>query len=120
MFPVLDLSHTCFPLRDGGEWIAGGDAEDTPGLEDADALERVPAPVATQPESLLGAEALAGAIATALEALPLLQREVFLLRAETDLTLDEIAQVIGTSRETAKSRLRYALNRLRAALEPWT
>jgi RNA polymerase sigma-70 factor (ECF subfamily) len=66
------------------------------------------------------ARALAAAIATALEALPRLQREVFLLRAETDLTLDEIAQVIGTNRETAKSRLRYALSRLRAALEPWT
>jgi RNA polymerase sigma factor (sigma-70 family) len=91
-----------------------------PELEDADALERVPAPARTQPESLLGAEALAGAVAAALEALPILQRETFLLRAETDLTLDEIAHVTGTTRETAKSRLRYALSRLRAALEPWT
>jgi RNA polymerase sigma-70 factor (ECF subfamily) len=91
-----------------------------PEFEDSDALERVSAPARAQPESLLGAEALAGAIAAALKALPLLQRETFLLRAETDLTLEEIAQVIGTTRETAKSRLRYALSRLRAALEPWT
>ena len=91
-----------------------------PELEDADALERAPAPVRAQPESLVGAEALAAAIATALDALPLLQRETFLLRAETDLTLDEIAQVTGTTRETAKSRLRYALSQLRGELEPWT
>jgi RNA polymerase sigma-70 factor (ECF subfamily) len=91
-----------------------------PELEDADALDRIPAPAGTQPESLIGEEALGGAIAAALEALPLLQRETFLLRAETDLTIEEIAQVTGTTRETAKSRLRYGLSRLRAALEPWT
>jgi RNA polymerase sigma-70 factor (ECF subfamily) len=89
-------------------------------LEDTDALELVPAPARTQPESIIGAEALAEAIAAALEVLPLLQRETFLLRVETDLTIDEIAQVTGTTRETAKSRLRYGLSRLRAALEPWT
>ena len=91
-----------------------------PEMEHTDALDLLPAPARTQPESLLGEEALAGAIAAAVEALPLLQREAFLLRAETDLTLDEIAQVTGTTRETAKSRLRYGLERLRAALEAWT
>ncbi|MGH8220740.1 MAG: sigma factor-like helix-turn-helix DNA-binding protein [Steroidobacteraceae bacterium] len=91
-----------------------------PESQDADALELLPAPARMQPDSLVGQEALAVAIAAALEALPLLQREVFLLRAETDLTLDEIAQVTGTNRETAKSRLRYGVHRLRAALEPWT
>ena len=91
-----------------------------PELDDTDALELIPAPVRTQPESLADEEALATAIAAALDVLPLLQREVFLLRAETDLTLDEIAQVTGTTRETAKSRLRYGMRRLRAALEDWT
>jgi RNA polymerase sigma-70 factor (ECF subfamily) len=56
---------------------------------------------------------------SAVELLPILQREAFLLHAEGTLTLEEIGQVTGTSRETAKSRLRYALNRLRIALEPW-
>lgn len=91
-----------------------------PESEEALALEQVPAPAQSQPESLVGEEALAGAIAVALDALPLLQREAFLLRAETDLTIEEIAEVTGTTRETAKSRLRYGLRRLRAALEPWT
>jgi len=91
-----------------------------PETDDIDALGLVPAPSRMQPELLVAEEALAGAIAAAIEALPLLQREVFLLRAETDLTLDEIAQVTGTNRETAKSRLRYGLNQLRATLEHWT
>jgi len=91
-----------------------------PELQDAGAIESFPAPARTQPESLIGEEALAQALAAAVETLPLLQREAFLLRAETDLTIEEIAQVTGTTRETAKSRLRYGVNRLRAALETWT
>lgn len=91
-----------------------------PELEASEALELAPAPARMQPESLVGDEALARAIAAAVDALPLLQREAFLLRAETDLTVEEIAQVTGTTRETAKSRLRYGLRRLRTALESWT
>lgn len=82
-------------------------------------LEALPAPVQTWPQSRAETEAIGAAIICAVDALPLVQREIFLLRAETDLTLDEIAQVTGTTRETAKSRLRYALSRLRATLEPW-
>ncbi len=91
-----------------------------PESEEAHDLDLIPAPAHTQPDSIMGKEALAGALAAALEALPLLQREAFVLRAETDLTIEEIAQITGTTRETAKSRLRYGLRRLRAALEPWT
>ncbi len=52
----------------------------------------------------------------ALLALPDEQRDVFLLHEEVGLTLDSIAHVTGVNRETAKSRLRYALNKLKAAL----
>lgn len=48
--------------------------------------------------------------------LPEAQRESFLLKEETGLSLIEIADVAGTSRETIKSRLRYALNALRRCL----
>lgn len=82
-------------------------------------LEALPGPAQTWPESRAETEAIGAAILCAVNALPLAQRETFLLRAETDLTLDEIAQVTGTTREAAKSRLRYALARLRASLEPW-
>lgn len=54
----------------------------------------------------------------ALDALPPEQREAFVLRAETGLGVDEIAEATGVGRETAKSRLRYAMARLREALKP--
>jgi len=56
------------------------------------------------------------AIAAALADLPAAQRETFLLHEEAGLTLEQIATVVGTGRETIKSRLRYALNRLRRDL----
>jgi len=52
----------------------------------------------------------------ALSALPDEQRDVFLLHEEAGLTLDTIAHVTGVNRETAKSRLRYAVNKLKAKL----
>jgi RNA polymerase sigma-70 factor (ECF subfamily) len=52
----------------------------------------------------------------ALQSLPDEQRDTFLLHEEAGLTLDEIAHVTGSNRETAKSRLRYATNKLRAAM----
>ena len=45
-------------------------------------------------------------------------REAFLLRAELELGPDDIAQATGVGRETAKSRLRYAVARLRERLGP--
>ncbi|MDJ0939792.1 MAG: RNA polymerase sigma factor [Woeseiaceae bacterium] len=48
--------------------------------------------------------------------LPDEQRDAFLLREEAGLTLDEIALVTGVNRETAKSRLRYAVRKLKAAI----
>ena len=52
-----------------------------------------------------------------LGALPAAQREAFLLKEEAGLSLQEIADVAEVGRETVKSRLRYALNRLRKGLE---
>lgn len=52
----------------------------------------------------------------ALDALPHEQREVLLLRLEQELTLEEIGAVTGVGRETVKSRLRYAMDKLRACL----
>ena len=53
----------------------------------------------------------------ALGALPDEQRDAFLLHEEAGLTVDQIAAVTGCNRETAKSRLRYAVNKLRAAID---
>lgn len=52
----------------------------------------------------------------ALAALPLAQRDAFLLQQESGLSLSEIAALTGVGSETVKSRLRYASARLRAAL----
>jgi RNA polymerase sigma-70 factor (ECF subfamily) len=53
---------------------------------------------------------------TALGELPAEQRDVFLLYEESGLTLEEIATITAVGAETAKSRLRYAVMKLRHAL----
>jgi RNA polymerase sigma-70 factor (ECF subfamily) len=53
----------------------------------------------------------------ALEALPAAQREAFLLHEEAGLTVAEIAKVTGAGEEAAKSRLRYAMAKLKAAVD---
>lgn len=55
-------------------------------------------------------------LAAAVAALPEAQREVVALKIDGGLTFAEIAAVTGTSLNTAASRYRYALEKLRAAL----
>lgn len=55
-------------------------------------------------------------LARALAELPPEQRDAVLLKLEGGLDLDGIAQATGVGRETAKSRLRYGVARLRQAL----
>ena len=52
-----------------------------------------------------------------IDALPEAQREAFLLQQESDMSVEEIAQATGVNRETAKSRLRYAISKLRQGME---
>lgn len=52
----------------------------------------------------------------ALEELPPDQREVVVLRLEQELPLEAIGAITGVGRETAKSRLRYAMDKLRSRL----
>jgi len=53
----------------------------------------------------------------ALRDLPDEQRDAFLLHEEAGLSIDEIATVTGSNRETTKSRLRYAVRKLRSAID---
>lgn len=53
---------------------------------------------------------------SAIAALPLEQRTALLLRLDAELSLEEIAEVTGAGRETVKSRLRYAMDKLREAM----
>lgn len=51
-----------------------------------------------------------------LEQLPVAQKTAFLLHHEDGITLDEISRALGIGFETAKSRLRYALSKLRTCM----
>jgi RNA polymerase sigma-70 factor (ECF subfamily) len=52
----------------------------------------------------------------AVDELPDEQREVFLLREVSNVPFKEIAEIVGVPENTVKSRMRYALERLQAAL----
>ena len=77
---------------------------------------RVPDPAT--PEHTLSEFEQRRRLQRAIEALPDDQREVVLLRLEQELSLEDIATITGTGRETVKSRLRYAMDKLRAGLLP--
>jgi RNA polymerase sigma factor (sigma-70 family) len=51
-----------------------------------------------------------------LDELPLAQKTVFLLHHEDGLALDELARALELGFETAKSRLRYAMGKLRTCM----
>jgi RNA polymerase sigma factor (sigma-70 family) len=62
----------------------------------------------------------ARALIAAIDALPADQREAFLLQAEGDMSVEDIAVATGCSFETAKSRLRYARNKLKTLLQEFS
>lgn len=70
----------------------------------------------SDPEQLLSLSRDSQRLAAALQTLPADQREVFLLRAYSDLDLPQIATLTETPLETVKSRLRYAQQKLRRLL----
>lgn len=57
-------------------------------------------------------------VRAAIRELPEEQREVFLLRQNGELPYERIAETLGIPTNTAKTRMRRALLRLRAAIEP--
>jgi RNA polymerase sigma-70 factor (ECF subfamily) len=75
------------------------------------------ADVSEQPDVVVERSLAKERLALALHELPDEQRDAFLLFEEAGLSIDQIASVTGSNRETAKSRLRYANNKLRTAIE---
>ncbi|MDX8403877.1 MAG: RNA polymerase sigma factor [Mariprofundaceae bacterium] len=55
-----------------------------------------------------------------IEQLPALQRQVFLLKEEAGLKLEEIAKSIESNKEAVKSRMRYAIQKLRLCMQAET
>ncbi len=87
--------------------------------EEVDPVDRLPAETSTQPEMKLEAKQQVERFSALLAGLPEAQREAFVLHEEAGLSVVEIALATGVNPETAKSRLRYAVTRLRRGMLEW-
>lgn len=96
-------------------WRARGLAVVSLDADEGAAPEPAAAP-SSEPHRIAEARDTLEVLAAAIAALPMAQREAFLLHHEGDLTVAEIAAATGTNEEAAKSRLRYAMNRLKEAI----
>jgi RNA polymerase sigma-70 factor, ECF subfamily len=101
------MSHRRALSLDGG---TQGDGEDAPRLH-----EQLSGHDRGGERGALNSE-LRARLDRAIEALPEPQREVFVMREVLDMPFAEIAQVVGANEATVKSRMRYALERLRHEL----
>jgi RNA polymerase sigma factor (sigma-70 family) len=108
-------------LRRGGREIAldafeGEDGE--PWQPDAAAWQHWPAPAAAAPQGdeLAFWRRAGERLLQCLDQLPLPQRSAFLLHHDDGLALDEVAHALEVGFETAKTRLRYAMSKLRSCM----
>ena len=86
------------------------------GTDGFGSVEQLVADSHDEPSEQAQSQEHAAALLAAIEQLPAEQRQAFLLHAEGELTVKEIACVTNTTFETARSRLRYARSRLRRLL----
>jgi len=92
------------------------DAGDDADPEASSPLERLAIEAKLEPLAQVQSQDEAAALLGAVAQLPAEQRSAFLLQAEGDLSVEEIAHATGSSFETVKSRLRYARAKLRQLL----
>ncbi|MCX4243129.1 RNA polymerase sigma factor [Paraliomyxa miuraensis] len=85
------------------------------GEEGGNLLSRLPSPDVPTDEAA-EAPTLRKRMTAAIDALPDEQREVFLLRQVSGLSFREIGETLGVPENTVKSRMRYALEKLREHL----
>lgn len=102
-------------------WRASGQAkfasiDDEGDAGTREAVEALPGPRRYEPEVRLDTHRLGERLSAALATLPIVQRDAFLLQQEAGLSLAEIAELTGVGVETVKSRLRYAIGKLRGEL----
>jgi RNA polymerase sigma-70 factor (ECF subfamily) len=100
-------------------WRASGHVElVSAGAEDDadDPLDALPARAQDEPDARVGAREVSHRLEAACASLPAVQREAFLLHQEGGLELAEIAALTGAGVETVKSRIRYAVAKLRVLL----
>ena len=84
--------------------------------EAGDAVAALPGARSEEPEIRAGNREIAARLWAALSSLSPVQRDAFLLQQESGLSLGEIATLTGVGVETVKSRLRYAIAKLRGEL----
>jgi len=94
-------------------------ANDPDNDDEAAPLERFAAPDAARPDVQAMSREQARHFLAAVEALPPAQREAFLLHVDGTLSIAEMAAVTAVGAETLKSRLRYAMKRMRVACADW-
>jgi RNA polymerase sigma factor (sigma-70 family) len=92
------------------------DAGDTAALDGSSLLDSLAADPKLEPPAEVQSQHEAAALLNAVAQLPPEQRSAFLLQAEGELSVEEIAAATGSSFETVKSRLRYARAKLRQLL----
>jgi RNA polymerase sigma factor (sigma-70 family) len=92
------------------------DASSDEDSEAASLADRIAADPGREPLAEVQTLDEAAALLNAVDKLPAEQRAAFLLQAEGDLSLEDIAAATGSSFETVKSRLRYARAKLRQLL----
>ena len=112
-------------LRRSGREVsvdAHADADGEPWQPEADAASAAwqhwPAPsgAASQTEEIAFWRRAGEKLLACLEQLPLPQRSAFLLHHDDGLALDEVASALEVGFETAKTRLRYAMSKLRTCM----
>ena len=108
-------------LRRSGREVAldAFESEDgEPWQPDAAAWQQWPAPSAAAPQGdeLAFWRRAGERLLSCLDELPLPQRSAFLLHHDDGLSLDEMAGALEVGFETAKTRLRYAMSKLRTCL----
>jgi len=86
----------------------------------ADDLDQLPVPTQVLPDMQLDTQRKITKLTELIQELSSDQREAFLLREESGFSIQEIADITGVNRETAKSRLRYAFVRLRDGMRGLT
>lgn len=87
--------------------------------DEESAVDRLVASRVDEPPVRAEASEQSTAILRAIEGLPAPQREAFLLHEEGGLSVEDIAAATGCSFEAAKSRLRYAIGKLREGLKEY-
>jgi RNA polymerase sigma-70 factor (ECF subfamily) len=116
---LIDHWRAAPDVKSLDEMAAADDDGDGGGGDGPTRLDRLADERTPLPEVAVHDAAQARALMNAVSALPAPQREAFVLHLESGMTLAEIGTLTGVGTETVKSRIRYALARLRERLQEW-